>query len=119
MRWTFFFNTYTYVIQSSMIDDFSMFQLSKEQPFLPLRDIAAGAEADLAHISSVTRRMREGGLRTATPATSLNFSDRNKADRLAWCQLMEERGEDFWSRVVFTDEKIFKTSTPRRRYVRR
>ncbi|KAF0290476.1 Transposable element Tcb2 transposase [Amphibalanus amphitrite] len=94
--------------------------LAKEQPFLSLRDVAAGAEADLAHISSVSRRLRRGGLNTnSIPAPSLNFTDRNKADRLVWCELMQEHDEDYWATVIFTDEKIFRTTTPCKRYVRR
>ena len=87
---------------------------------MPLRDVATGVEANLAHISSVSQRLRAGGLRTgATPATSLNFSERNKADRLAWCQEMQRVDEDLWASVIFTDEKIFRTTVPRRRFVRR
>ena len=78
---------------------------------MPLMDVAAGAEANLSHISYVSRRLRAAGLRTSSiPATSLNFSDRNKADRLTWCEEMQQRDEDFWASVIFTDEKWMRRS---------
>ena len=94
-------------------------QVAKEQPFLPLQDVATAAGASL-HTSSVSKRLNRAGLQTFKPCGALNLTERHKADRLLFAtESLRQRTPDFWKSVIFTDEKIFRTDSCGRVRVRR
>lgn len=93
--------------------------MARDQPFLPLKDVAAAAGAVL-HINQITNRLKKGGLQTYKPCGRLALTDRHKAARLLFAnEGLEHRTPEFWRTVVFSDEKIFRTDTTGRVRVRR
>ena len=82
-----------------------------EQPFLPLKDVAAAAGAVL-HDNQVMSRLKKRGLLTFKPCGRLALTDRHKATRLLFAsEGLQYRTPEFWRAVVFSDEKIFRTDS--------
>ncbi|KAF0304330.1 Transposable element Tcb2 transposase [Amphibalanus amphitrite] len=99
--------------------DAAMVAVAKQQPFMPLRDVATSAGAEL-HPSLVTNRLKKAGLYTFKPCGKLRLLERHKAARLAFAtESLQRYDPDFWKNVIFTDEKIFRTDSEGRVRVRR
>ncbi len=63
-----------------------------------------------ASTTTIRRRLREAGLRSRVAAKKELLTPAHRAARLHFAQEYAEKGLDFWSRVVFSDEKTFRSS---------
>lgn len=105
--------------KTSAAQDAAMAGAASSHPFMPLRDVAVAAGANV-HINTVSRRLKKAGLQTFKPCGKLALSEQNKAHRLLFVtEALERHPPAFWTSVVFSDEKIFRTDLAGRVRVRR
>lgn len=74
-----------------------------EQPFTTAASIARIYNLNQ---TTVARRLKEGGLNHQIPATQAKLTEKHRYDRVKFCE--ENQGRD-WDRVIFSDEKTFKS----------
>lgn len=68
---------------------------------------------------TVRRVLHEAGLHRRTPAKKEFLTDQHREGRLRFAQQYVDRPEDFWKRVIWTDEKTFSSGHGRRHCWRR
>lgn len=61
-------------------------------------------------VTTVRRRLHEVGIHHRVPAAKERLTAEHRAGRLAFANRHVGKGLDFWSRVVFTDEKTFNST---------
>ena len=86
---------------------------------MTVRDVGAATGAPHLHPTCISNRLKEGGLRTYRAAPALHLSEVNKANRVLFAQELLPKPVEFWSRVIFSDEKIFRTDQTGKLLVRR
>ncbi|KAK4307089.1 hypothetical protein Pmani_021106 [Petrolisthes manimaculis] len=65
---------------------------------------------------SIRRVLHEAGVHDKTSANKELLTDKHREGRLRFAQQYVDKQEDFWKRVVWTDEKTFSHSCNRRRH---
>ena len=60
--------------------------------------------------TTIRRRLREAGLRSRVAAKMEALTEAHRAARLGFAERYANRGVNFWSQVIFTDEKTFRSS---------
>lgn len=78
----------------------------------PFTNAVAVKEQLGLHVSAdtVRRRLHEREVHHRTPAIKETLTDRHRENRLLFAQQHGDKGMDFWSRVIFTDEKTFRST---------
>ena len=79
----------------------------------PITNAVAVRDALQLPVSTATvrRRLHEAGVHHRTPAIKGKLEDRHRLNRLHFAQRYAEEDMEFWSRVIFTDEKTFMSNT--------
>lgn len=97
-------------ITDSETDEFIL-RTSKENPFLPATDIREILTINECTVQTIRNRLREGGLRSRIPARKPRLTANHKQKRLTFAlNHYHWTYEQSWSRVIFSDEKVFRSS---------
>ena len=80
-----------------------------EQAVTNAVDLRQQLQLDVS-MRTVSRRLKEAGFRCRVPAKKETMMEEHRAARLRFACQYEDNGLDFWSRVVFADEKTFRSS---------
>ncbi|KFM60058.1 Transposable element Tcb2 transposase, partial [Stegodyphus mimosarum] len=75
------------------------------------------ATGRLGSMSTVRRRLHEGGLYARGPAICVPLTPRHRRDRLQWARQHLHWTPDQWRAVLFTDESKFSLESDSRRYL--
>ncbi|KFM76010.1 Transposable element Tcb2 transposase, partial [Stegodyphus mimosarum] len=81
-----------------------------------LKSSLAAATGRLVSMSTVRRRLHEGGLYVRQPAICVKLTLRHRRNRSQWAQHVHWM-RDQWRAVVFTDESRFSLESDSRRYL--
>ncbi|KAK4309825.1 hypothetical protein Pmani_018586 [Petrolisthes manimaculis] len=65
---------------------------------------------------TVRRVLHEAGVHHRTPAKKEYLNDQHREGRLRFAQQYVDKAEDFWKRVIWTDEKTFSSTCHGRRH---
>lgn len=98
-----------------------MHRIAVSNPYATSSEIASRLPSD-CHISPRTIRRRlqlTFHLRAYKPAKKPRLSEKNRRDRLTFCQRYRHWTPSMWSRVMFSDETMIVQFRPNNRYVRR
>lgn len=90
--------------------DERILQAAEDNPITNAVKIREELHIDVSN-HTVRRRLHEGGLHHRTPAVKEVLSDRHRAMRLHFAQQYVDKDLDFWGRVIFTDEKTFRSTS--------
>lgn len=93
--------------------DDAVFEYASEEKFVTAVEIGSMFGV---HRKLVGRRLKERGLRCHRPAMKTMLTPEQRANRIAFIE--ENYGRD-WERVVFSDEKVFKSYSDRKKFVYR
>ena len=89
--------------------DDAILQAVHDYPFTNAVSIREQLHLDVTP-QTVRRRLREAGIRHRIPARKERLTEQHRAARLAFARQYVDRGVDFFSRFVFTDEKTFNST---------
>lgn len=64
-----------------------------------------------ASVWTVRRRLHGAGLHHRTPAAKERLTQQHRQGRLQFAREYVNRGDDFWGRVIWIDEKTFKSTS--------
>ncbi|KAK3874769.1 hypothetical protein Pcinc_020331 [Petrolisthes cinctipes] len=95
-------------LTSSLIDE-SIRQAVEENPFTNAHAIRDELQLNVS-ASTIRRRLQEAGINQGLPMEQEWFTDQHRASRLTFAKKYVDKDVEFWSRVVFTDEKKFITT---------
>ncbi|KAK4303738.1 hypothetical protein Pmani_024271 [Petrolisthes manimaculis] len=98
---------------TSSAQDEAIQQAVRDDPFTNTVSIRERLQLDV-NAQTVRRRLREADLRHSIPARKERLSEEHRATRLAYARQYVDKGLDFWSMVVFTDEKHSTSQTMER-----
>lgn len=96
-------------LTSNQIDE-KIRQAVEENPFTNANAIRDELQLNVS-TETIRRRLQEAGIYQGLPMEQEWFTDEHRASRLTFAQKYVDKDLDFWSRVVFTDEKKFITSS--------
>lgn len=96
--------------------DQNMVELITDNPFAPCSQIKNQLELDIS-LPTIRRRLHEYNLFSHKPACKIAFFPRHREARLNFAQRYLPLGVDYWKHVIFTDEKVFTSSTDGRKLV--
>lgn len=85
----------------------------RQNPFTTAAQIRENLNMQISD-DTIRRRLKAGGYNPYTPAKKSELTARHAEARLQYCRQNLERD---WSRVVFSDEKTFSSSTDVRTHV--
>lgn len=85
--------------------------IAEENPFTTASSIAR--QFNLSAFV-VRQRLREAGLQHSIPATETKLTDQHRQVRIRFCE--ENQGLD-WDRVIFSDEKVFRSNSDRKSHL--
>lgn len=94
--------------KTNPVIDFQIKEKAEESPFITATSIAR--EMNLS-ARIVRNRLRESGLFHHIPATEAKLTQKHLDDRIKFCE--ENQGLD-WDRVIFSDEKVFRSHSDRK-----
>lgn len=94
-------------------EDGDIRRTATQNPFITATQIREQLNLEVSD-STVRQRLRDSGLNARKPASKPALDPAHAEARLEYCQ--ENLHRD-WSRVIFSDEKTFSTSTDVRTYV--
>ena len=63
-----------------------------------------------ASVCTIRRRLHEANIHCRKPARKERHTDQHRLGRLQFAREHLNEGEDFWAKVVFVDEKTFRSS---------
>ena len=90
-------------------EDLRILQAVKETPITTAVELRNRLQLDVS-VKTVTRRLREADINHRVPATKEKLTDVHRTCRLAFARENGEKDIGFWSKVIFTDEKTFRSS---------
>lgn len=92
-------------LTTSRIDE-KICQAMEENPFTNANAIRDSLQLGVS-ATTIRRRLQEAGIKHGLPIEREWFTDQHCVSRLAFAHKYVSKNLDFWSRVVFTDEKKF------------
>lgn len=94
---------------STIEQDNALIEYTTNHPFS-----AATKSMEEAHFPAsqwtAHRRIRQHGLLNCAASQKVRLNDETKNNRLEWAQQHIKNDQDFWDRVVFSDEKVFQSA---------
>lgn len=72
-------------------------------------DVRQHLQLDVS-MTTIRRRLREAGIKCRVPAKKEFLTEAHRASRLEFARRYEDMDLAFWSKVVFADEKTFRSS---------
>lgn len=78
----------------------------EEDPYTNANTIRENLQLNVT-VQTIRRRLREAGVQHSFPAKKDRLMDQHRVDRLDFARQYVGKNLEFWSRVVFTGEKMF------------
>lgn len=95
--------------KSTQAEDEALVTIVRDQPFT--NAIKAKEESNFPASKWVARRrIKEAGLRNSAAVQKVFLTENNKRSRMDFAADFVDRNDDFWRKVVFTDENFFQSS---------
>ncbi|KAL7643030.1 UNVERIFIED_CONTAM: hypothetical protein RMT77_006319 [Armadillidium vulgare] len=87
-------------------EDNKIIENARRNPFTNAREIQRQLQMNCSD-ETIRRRFHEAGIHHRIPAVKDKLTDQHKAARLAFARKYVQEDVNYWSRVIFTDEKTF------------
>lgn len=94
---------------STAEQDVNLVQFIRQRPF----STAIQAKAETHFTASkwtARRRIRQSGVASFAAAKKTRLTEANKIRRMEWANDLNNRDQEFWENVIFSDEKVFQSS---------
>ena len=96
--------------KTTLEDDGANVEEAVNNPHINAVDIKAQLHLDVSD-ETIRKRLHENGIHHRIPALKGVLGDIHKRNRLDFARRYVDEGMDFWSRVIFSDEKTFASNT--------
>ena len=96
-------------------EDKNIIEIAESNPHLNAVQIQQALQLS-ASVDTVRERLHSNGIHHRSPAIKDFLTDKHKQSRLQFAQQYLDKDMDFWSRVIYTDEKTFSSSSHGRRH---
>ena len=90
-------------------EDQQIVQTSEANPLMNAQQIKEALNIQ-ASVDTVRKRLYHAGIHHRTPGIKDPLTPRHKELRLQFAQEHQDKGMDFWGRVIFSDEKTFSSA---------
>ena len=96
--------------KTTLEDDGAIVEEAVNNPHINAVAIKAQLHLDVSD-ETIRKRLHENGIHHRIPALKGVLGDIHKRNRLDFARRYVDEGMDFWSRVIFSDEKTFASNT--------
>ncbi|KAL7646945.1 UNVERIFIED_CONTAM: hypothetical protein RMT77_002202 [Armadillidium vulgare] len=95
--------------KTTLNEDQQIIQETIRNPFTNSRAIKRALELEACD-RTIRRRLHENGIHHRTPAVKQKLTEAHKTERLRFAREYINNDMNFWSKVIFTDEKTFSST---------
>ena len=99
-------------------EDLQILEYVRNNPLTTTTDIRQKLQLKCS-ATTITRRLKSNNIKHYIPAVKPALNNHHKEQRLGFALQYIAHDEEFWRKVIFTDEKTFSTSDQRKRHVYR